>query len=329
MCLVGHIQKSILESRGELPSRGVNWFLNVGAPVAHCHSNISAFQEVAAVAFEWARKTHQTKMKLSDLCLSYQATLLKLDLISSPASIVPELTATLHEFVKDPNRADNLYGLFDVGGGTLDGTIFRVNRSGIGVPLVIHAASVDSLGTIAISRTMLAEMFSKLPQYIEAPLLGADEAPSIALPLTEVLAFREKQSIYNEIQNLVASVIFKTKKHLYGELFSPRLDVNQKENPPLRIFLSGGGATSGWYKSCIERSYSDRGMHAWGLTGMRAEIVGPPGDYKHSDYAQFINRPGIRRFSAALVDARLPKQIKDAERPLEKPMPSMVTKDQM
>ena len=84
---------------------------------------------------------------------------------------------------------------------------------------------------------MLAEMFSKLPQYIEAPLLGADEAPSIALPLTEVLAFREKRSIYNEIQNLVASVIFKTKKHLYGELFTPRLDVKSKGRSLLEFFF--------------------------------------------------------------------------------------------
>ena len=230
-----------MRRRPDLLQRRVNFFVNLGAPVAHYDANVGSFKEVVAVAFHWSQQV-TPKLRLDDLCGLYNQTIRTLDLANSPATVVPELTAALHEFVSDPNRADNLYGYFDIGGGTVDGAVFRVNRTGVGMPLQIHAARVDCCGTMAVSRTMLTEIYSRLTHYIEVPLRGPLDCPDIKIPLSEALAFRDGQSTKDEIQNLVETVIGKTKRQLYGQMFSPRVDATARDTPPLRVFLAGGGA---------------------------------------------------------------------------------------
>src|SRR5215467_278787 len=51
--------------------------------------------------------------------------------------------------------------------------------------LRIHAARVDHCGTIAVSRMMVAEIYSKLPHYIERALISLQQVPTVQLPLTE------------------------------------------------------------------------------------------------------------------------------------------------
>lgn len=100
---------------------------------------MAAFNEVAAVAFYWSQRD-LTRYQVNDLRSAYGEILGGLDLQSSPAQVVPELAAAIHELIRDPNRADAVYGLVDIGGGTLDGTIFQINWSRIG------AASPNSCG---------------------------------------------------------------------------------------------------------------------------------------------------------------------------------------
>jgi hypothetical protein len=237
------------------------------------------------------------------------------------------LAGALHEFVRDPNRPDNLYGFFDIGGGTVDGAIFRINRTGEGLPLQIHAARVDSTGTMAISRFMLAALYLNMPEYIERQLIGTDEAPRITLPLASSLSFRDDQSVRDDIQSLVATLIGKTRRHLYGQMFSPHVDATARDTPPLRVFLAGGGAGSKWYRKTIEETFAARSLSQWGLTGMRTEIVARPADYQQNDYARFVVALGLADQSAALVDARLPSQFQDAEALPERRSPALITKD--
>jgi hypothetical protein len=325
--LIRHVRACTLRNHPDLTQRRVNWFVNVGVPVQHCDSSPYAFKEVAAVAFQWAAQQNANRVKLDDLCQAYERTVDSLDMESSPASVVPELTAALHEFVRDPNRADDLYGFFDIGGGTIDGAVFRINRSGVGEPLQIHAAQVEHAGSMAISRTMLAEMFSKLSHYIERPLLGHDLLPNITIPLGEPIAFRDNLSAKDKIQNLVAGVICKAQRQLYGQMFSARVDAAEKDTRPLRVLLAGGGASSAWYKAAIERTSSDHNLHQWGVTGIRSEIVGRPSDYRQNDFPRFVIALGLADVNAALSDAQLPSQRHDAEPLPTRVTPTLITKD--
>jgi hypothetical protein len=318
--LVRHIRRAMLQGRPELPQRKINWFLNVGAPVQHCDADLKAFKEVAAVAFEWGRSASQ-KLSLDQLSETYVDTLRKIDLDSSPAFVVPELTAALHEFVRDPNRADALYGFVDIGGGTIDGAIFHVNRSEIGSPLRIHCAKVACAGTMAVSRLMLAQIYLKISDHIEFPLLGTSNNPTINIPLAEPLSFHGDQSARDEVQNVIGTIAHQTSQHIYPG--------TGKDFIHLRIFLAGGGASSAWYKNSIERTFVDRNLHQFGYSGLHAELVGKPAGYSGNDYSRFVVALGLADPNASLVDAMLPSQFRKAE--LNMPPPKvpdyMDTKD--
>jgi hypothetical protein len=182
---------------------------------------------------------------------------------------------------------------------------------------------------MALSRAMLLEIYQRLPHYIERQLIGPDEIPHLDIPLNETLAFRNKQTAREEIQNLVGSLVSITKRHLYGRMFSPRVGANERDTPPLRIFVAGGGANSAWYKSAIESTFHERGLEKLGLTGIRSEVVPKPSDYHLDDYPRFVIALGLADFSSALVDARLPGQFQDAQSPLQRLSPNLVTKDQV
>lgn len=324
--VVRQVRASVTRRRPDLVGRPLSWFLNVGVPVQHCDTKVDAFREVAAIAFEWAKDNAQS-MSLDELCALYSRTAQSVDLDSSPASVVPELTAALHEFVRDPNRADDFYGFFDIGGGTIDGAIFRINRSNVGWPLRIHSARVDCGGSMAVSRTMVAELFSKLPHYIEGPLLGLDRAPRLMLPLSEQLAFKNNKSAREEIQTLVATLIGKARRQINGRMFSPRLDASARDTRPLRVFLAGGGANSAWYKSAIEYTFDDRNLQQWGLTGIKTDVVSRPANYSGNDFPRFVIALGLADPNTALADAQLPSQIPDADPLPMRPMTQPITKD--
>jgi hypothetical protein len=302
--LVRYVRQTILKNQPELTQRHINWFLNVGAPVQHCDADLNSFREVAAVAFEWG-KLASRHLSLDQLTDAYVETVRKIDPESSPAFVVPELTAALHEFVKDPNRADALYGFVDIGGGTIDGAIFHVNRSDIGSPLRIHCAKVACAGTMAVSRLMLTQIYLKISDCIEFPLLGTSDHPTINIPLAEPLSFHGDQSARDEIQNVIGTIAQQTSQHIYPH--------TGRDSIQLRVFLAGGGARSAWYKNSIERTLIDRNLHQFGFTSVRAELVGKPAGYSGNDYSRFVVALGLADSNASLVDAMLPSQFKKAE----------------
>jgi hypothetical protein len=325
--LIRHVRASVIRRRPDLQQRPVKWFVNVGVPVQHYDANMDAFREVAAVAFHWSQRD-LSKYKIDDLKSAYDQFIGNLDCKSSPAQVVPELTAAIHQLIRDPNREDTLYGLVDVGGGTLDGAIFHVNRSGIGRPLRIHAARVDQCGTIAVSRMMVAEIYSKLSDYVEAALVSKQESPTLQLPLTKLLNFRDDKSVEILVHNVIGGVIQSTRRQLYGQMFSPRVDATARDTPPLRVFIAGGGATSAWYKSAVERTFVTRNLSQFGLTGIRSEIIAKPADYRGDDFPRFVIALGLADSVVALADAQLPSQFRNADSPPERGPPAApITKD--
>jgi hypothetical protein len=175
---------------------------------------------------------------------------------------------------------------------------------------------------------MMAEIYSKLSHYIERSLINTHEVPTVRLPLTEELKFRDDASVEVLVQNLVAGVILSTRKQLYGQMFSPRADATARDTPPLRVFIAGGGATSSWYKSTIDKTFVTRKLSQFGLTGIRSEIVSRPIDYRGEDFARFVIALGLADSVVALADAQLPSQFRNREAPPDRgPRGTLITKD--
>ena len=82
------------------------------------------------------------------------------------------------------------------------------------------------------------------------------------LPLTNLLKFRDDKSVESLVQNVIGGIIQATRRQLYGQMFSPRVDASARVTPPLRVFIAGGGATSAWYKSAIEGTFLTRNLSA-------------------------------------------------------------------
>ena len=163
---------------------------------------------------------------------------------------------------------------------------------------------------------------------MERALVNGHPMPTVPLPLTEELKFRGDTTVEILVQNLVGGVIQTTRKHLYGQMFSPRVDAKPKDTPPLRVFIAGGGATSAWYKSAIEKTFVTRNLSQFGLTGIRSEIISKPVDYSGEDFPRFVIAMGLADSMVALADAQLPSQFRTAEPlPDRKPRGTLITKD--
>ena len=92
--------------------------------------------------------------------------------------------------------------------------------------------------------------------------------------------------------------------------------------------MAGGGATSAWYKSTIEKTFVMRKLSQFGLTGIRSEIISKPIDYRGEDFPRFVIALGLADSVVALADAQLPSQFRNAEAPLDRgPRGTLITKD--
>ena len=79
------------------------------------------------------------------------------------------------------------------------------------------------------------------------------------------------------------------------------------------MFFAGGGAKSPWYRNAIQ------GIGADGLSGLKAETVTKPVDYRGDDFPRFVIALGLADMPEAMVDAMLPRSI-----PIKGPLPTRV-----
>ncbi len=99
----------------------------------------------------------------------------------------------------------------------------------------------DQLGRVAAthSRMMVAEIYSKLTEYLENALISRQETPTIQLRLTRALHFRDDKSVESLVQNVIGGVISVARKHLHGQMFSPRITAQALALRKARHHLQG------------------------------------------------------------------------------------------
>src|SRR5690606_6255609 len=96
-----------------------------------------------------------------------------------PIQVIPELSAALVHFAEHRNRPEGYYGFLDIGGGTLDGSVFELQRDIEGPRVRILAADVAELGTMAIARHIVANAHRNMVELIEKPLILDSGSPRI------------------------------------------------------------------------------------------------------------------------------------------------------
>jgi hypothetical protein len=289
--------------------RGVNvrWSAQVGVPTkTYDSTDLGVFEDVAAVAWAW-KDEPPVPRPLDDVVASYvRARDSRLSREESPIVAAPELVATISHLAFRSDAPEGLYALLDIGGGTLDGTVFELRRAPR-VTVDILAAQVEPLGTIPIARRIssgaggveVAEkrlVAGRLTELDEQKLSGLEEKVSCVL------------------RKVIAEAVRKRPAHDFVTLGPSNLDghLRTRDYRPINVLLAGGGATSGWYKGVFERL----DMRNWRVGSLKTQVIPRPRGWSEDNYPRFVVANGLSNRDLQLRAAyQLPTDIPEAPIP--------------
>lgn len=324
------------QAQPHLRNANIRWLVNVGVPVEHFDApERDVFREVASIAVKWA-DAPPPDFKVAALARAYQETAAAIDRDNSPASVFPELAAALTEYIRDPNRPEGLYyGFCDIGGGTIDGAIFRLHRTS-GLPrLAILSASVAPYGTAAVARAVVgrldgnfpADKMSALSARVEG-LLTEKQAPPPSpqeFPM-RVLRTYDAES-RGQIQNFLRGFVneARLKRNVNGHTFA---DPYTGDKIELRFFLAGGGAQSAWYRTALNLDPKDN-QAFYGVKKLRLETVKRSAGFHGDEFPRFVIALGLTNLPEDLEEASrlLPSRIKKKPPLPERESVLPITKD--
>ncbi len=302
------LRKAEIAARAAFPvelsaDRRINWFANVGVPTKHYDSEIlTAFREVSAVAWIWRMKNIDAPLP-AELVTEYENTAPALNPKDMPIQVAPELTAALVHFAEHRNTAAGAYSFFDIGGGTLDGSVFRLRRERDGSSFDILSANVAELGTMAVARHVVAHAYKSIAAEVEKPIIFGGIAPEAK--------FAMPKQIEERIQTFFASVIGQAHKRglfpMSSQFAGRRL--NEPAKHILPVFIAGGGCRSEWYQSLFSRTCIEYGHTAqWGIAGYDVKIVPPPSGALDDEYPRFVIALGLTSENLHFNQYRLPSR---------------------
>jgi hypothetical protein len=309
--LANIIRKAMRSEEKRLRGVPVRWLVNLGMPVQYCDAPEKAiFEKIGAIAFEWSRHPRQSET-VETLCEGFWKAERELDLAYSSVTVVPELTAALHDFFRDSNRAEGLYAFCDVGGGTLDAAVFRINRTHGIIPIGVPSARVEQLGTRALSEG-LRDQLALSVEDVEQVLIQSDYSSSLAK--SEFLT--DKERVQNFLRAVVNDARMKEQAHTFyeeGDARRPKKD--------LPLFMAGGGAGSWWYQTALKET---DGTAFDGLTGAKPRTVPKPQHFRGDDFPRFVVALGLadapENFSDAVLPGNIPRKTGLPPRPVTPPL---------
>ena len=239
----------------------------------------------------------------AELVTEYDKAALGINPADMPIQVAPELTAALAHFGEHRNTAAGAYSFFDIGGGTLDGSVFRLRREREGASFDILSANVEELGTMAVARHVVAHAYKSIATEVEKPIIFGGEAP--------VAKFGMPKQVEERIQTFFASVIGQAhKRGLFpasSHFTSRRLDGPVKHTLP--VFIAGGGCRSEWYQSLFSRTCDEYGHNKqWGIAGYDIKIVPPPSGALDDEYPRFVIALGLTSENLHFHQYRLPSR---------------------
>jgi len=302
------LRKAEAAARAAFPAelssnRQVNWSANVGVPTKHFDSDmVGIFREVAAVAWMWRTK-QAGPIFPAQLAAEYENTAREVNPNDMPIQVAPELTAALAHFAEHRNTPSGAYSFFDIGGGTLDGSVFRLRRDRDESSFDILSADVDELGTMAITRNLVAHAYKSMATLVEGPIILGGVSPQIGVPIPK--------QIEERIQTFFATVIGRAvQRGLFpSSAQSSRRGLNEAPKPTLPVFVGGGGCRSEWYRRLFVRTCEEyRHSAQWGVAGYDVKIVPAPSGIVDDYYPRFVIALGLTSPNLHFNQYRLPSR---------------------
>jgi hypothetical protein len=223
-----------------------------------------------------------------------------------------------------------------IGGGTIDGAIFRLNRAAGFPRLAIPSAAVRPLGTVAVAHDLVRragialsdEQRLSLSQQVDLMLFDAKQLSSDAKTKVAAVFAGYDKTMRNEVQNFVRRFVndARMKQSANGHTFT---DAISGKKIQLRMFLAGGGAKSPWYRSVIQHLDPEENSAFDGIKAVRLETVARPSGHRGEDYSRFVIALGLANSPEELEEASqfLPSRIPRKPPPPRRQANPMITKD--
>lgn len=310
-----HLGKVISSSRKlieeNLRSRGViaqiPWTANMAAPVEHMgeKSVLGAFERVLKVGWLMADIFDESPgpRELEDLLDCYQSARELASRRALDCFVYPEVAAEMASMYLSRSARDGLYAFVDVGGGTVDASIFRLYSADEGLRLSFYGAVVLKAGAAhleSIASRQLAERSMNWFRSIKEGGSSLDE-PSFFQP-EEATHFLETASVW------IGSRVEKELRRLLKSAFGKEQDSTRWRD--LHLLFGGGGAEL--------QVYSNASKSAFGgvATNLALEKLPVPQDFQMNGmpphvFHRFAVAYGLSFNVVNLPDIGLPDQLSE------------------
>jgi hypothetical protein len=295
-------------SAGALPSGSeVRWFAQVGVPTkTYDSSDLGIFEQVCAVAWAWKDDAPMAR-SITDLIASYSTALAtRPSREDSPIQVAPELVAAISHIASRSDAPEGLYAFIDIGGGTLDGTVFALRRTPR-VAVNILSAHVDPLGTVAVARQIAGKSGSF--EAAEQKLIVGQLTKSERSKLTHM-----EVAVGRLLHKIVAEAVMKTPSSEFVSLVQSDLDRRMHSNTyrTVPVMLAGGGSSSVWYTGVFKQL----DMRQRAIGEFKVRVVPRPGGSLEDEYHRFVVARGLSNRDLQIRNEyQLPSHIPNAPPP--------------
>jgi len=260
--LLRHTRTWLFNTHGAIyKSRKVEWFVNVGLPTDSYHDEklTSAYRAVVRTAWLLSvlpedvtlpqaldlltkNDTHPGRLREE-----FADNLLPDDRINA----FPEFSAQLAGYVRSPRRRDGLHVTVDIGGGTLDVTVFNVHESNGEDIYPIFARQVRPLGVRYLVAARL-EVLQKAPERALSPFedLPSDIVFGKKFGITQDQLEGADRPFHKRIVKAVGESLRYTRQRRYPT--APQWNLSSdRYGEPLPGFFCGGGALAEFYAELL------------------------------------------------------------------------------
>ena len=264
-----HSRRWLLEEYGSTYNeRKIEWFINIGVPTDNYDDQVLTTTYCAVVQAAWKVsfqdeivtlgcvqealdrvQNHRIQAERGEVAVESQ---LPFDRINA----FPEFAAQIVGYVRSPRRREGLHVTVDVGGGTLDVTVYNIHEVDGEDAYPIFARKVEPLGV----RYLAARRLRILPPEVNQLHSPFQDLPTISALVARFDVTREQimvadQPVAKGVVRAVGESLLHTKKHRYPN--APQWDLGSRDlvssryGEAIPAFFCGGGSLSEFYSDLL------------------------------------------------------------------------------
>ena len=297
---IKHARNWLMDTHGSTyENRKREWFINIGLPTASFDDKElkSVYKSIVEAAWRASAQDEDITLdKMKQFIRAEGGEIRELqsdtevsELPSDRINTFPEFAAQLAGYLRSSLRQNGLHVTVDVGGGTMDTTIFNVEEFDGEDTFPVLAREVQSLGVNHLAETRRSRL-AQLAEWEYSPFerFPTNEFIQSNFNVDKARLDEVDLPIKIEVADAIRQLLRDTKSHRYPRAPQWSRDSGEFGNP-VRSFYSGGGSLTDFYANLLRRF--EREVPPCRLRGSRLPI---PEDFQFaSDVSAGFDRMAV------------------------------------